>query len=252
MSIVQRVALVTGAVGGLGRAIAERLAKAGCHVVMADIQHDVVRAATDEMNAAGLSATPLEIDVSDETSVARGLAEVGRRFGRLDILVNNAGIPGPRLNVEAMPFEAWQKVIDVNLTGIFLMCRAAIPLMRGRGGGRIVNMSSLVARGQPGLQRSHYTASKMGIIALSRTLADELGPEGITVNCVAPSRILTALTKASGANDPKYFERAIALTPLGRLGLPEDIANAVSWLCSDKAAAITGDVIDVNGGTSMV
>lgn len=252
MSIEQRVALVTGAVGGLGHAIAERLAKDGCHVVVADIQYDAVRAVADEIVAAGLSATPLALDVADEASVANGFAEIAQRFGKLDILVNNAGIGGPRKSVEAMPFAAWEQVIGVNLTGIFLMCRAAIPLMRGRGWGRMVNMASLVARGQPGLNRSHYTASKMGIIALSRTLADQLGPEGITVNCVAPSRILTPLTIAAGANDPQYFERATALTPLGRLGLPVDIANAVAWLCSDKAAAITGDVIDVNGGTSMV
>ena len=252
MSTSQRVALVTGAVGGLGRAIAERMAKDGCQVIAADINVQAVRTVTDEMTAAGLPAAPLELDVANEASVARGFAEVQQRFGRLDILVNNAGIPGPRLNVEEMPLDAWQKVIDVNLTGIFLMCRAAIPMMRGKGWGRIVNMASLVARGQPGLKRSHYTASKFGVIALSRTLADQLGPEGVTVNCVAPSRIVTALTIASGANDPTYFDRAIALTPMGRLGLPEDIANAVAWLCSDKAAAITGDVIDVNGGTCMV
>ena len=252
MSDKQRVALVTGAVGGLGRAIAERLAADGCRVMVADLQTDAIRAVADEMNAAGLSAEPLALDVSDEASVARGFDEIKTRFGGLDILVNNAGIGGARAPVAEMKLAVWEQVIGVNLTGIFLMCRAAIPLMRGKGWGRIINMSSLTARGQPGLNRCHYTASKVGIIGLSRMLADELGPEGITVNCVAPSRILTPLTLAAGANDPGYFDRGIAMTAIGRLGLPTDIANAVGWLCSDRASAVTGDVIDVNGGTCMI
>jgi 3-oxoacyl-[acyl-carrier protein] reductase len=247
MSSRQRVALVTGAVGGLGRAIGERLVADGHLVLVADIQSEAIHAVAEE-----ISATPLVLDVSDEASVERVFADIESRFGTLDILVNNAGIGGARAPVAEMELPVWEKVIDVNLTGIFLMCKAAIPLMRGKGWGRIVNMSSLTARGQPGVNRCHYTASKAGIVGLSRMLADELGPEGITVNCVAPSRILTPLTLAAGANDPGYFDRGIAMTAIGRLGLPEDIANAVSWLCSDRAAAITGDTIDVNGGTCMI
>jgi 3-oxoacyl-[acyl-carrier protein] reductase len=246
-----RVALVTGAAQGLGRAIAERLARQGCRVVIADIVPEAVDGACEALRSAGSEAFPLVLDVADETAVLRAYAEIESRFARLDILVNNAGIAGERAPVEAVSLAGWERTLRTNLTGTFLMSRSAVALMRRHGWGRIVNLSSLTARGQPGTTRSAYTASKAGIIGLSRILADELGPEGITVNCVAPSRIRTALTIAMSGGDPAYWDRGAAGSPMGRLGEPDEIAHTVAWLCSEGAGFVTGAVLDVNGGTSM-
>ena len=243
--------MVTGAAQGLGRAIAERLARDGCAVVIADIQPADASRAAGEMDAAGHEAFAVALDVGDEREVARAFTEVESRFGRLDILVNNAGISGERAPVESITLGGWETVIRTNLTSTFLMSRSAIPLMRRRGWGRIVNLSSLSVRGQPGTARSGYVASKAGIIGLSRVLADEVGRDGITVNCVAPSRIRTALTIAMSGGNQAYWDRGAAGSVIGRLGEPEEIAHTVGWLCSDKASFITGAVLDVNGGTMM-
>jgi NAD(P)-dependent dehydrogenase (short-subunit alcohol dehydrogenase family) len=252
MSAVQRVAVVTGAARGIGRAIAERLARDGCFVVVVDLEHDDAQQTATAISAAGGQATPIAFDVGDERAVADGYAGIETRFGRLDILVNNAGIPGERKPLESMSLAGFERTLRVNLTGAFLMSRAAIPLMRRGQWGRIVNMTSMTARGQPGLNRAHYVATKTGIIGFSRVLADEVGRQGITVNCVAPSRIKTELTLATAAGDKEFFARGAAATVVGRLGEPADVANAVSWLCSDAASFVTGAVLDVNGGTMMV
>ncbi len=246
-----RIALVTGAAQGLGREIAEQLAKQGHTVVISDILHADAQRTADEICAAGHTASAVALDVADESAVKRAYAEVEARYGRLDILVNNAGISGERSPVEAMPLQAWEKTIRINLTSAFMMSRGAIALMRRNGWGRIINMSSLSARSQPGTMRSPYVASKMGMIAFSRVLAEELGRDGITVNCVAPSRIRTALTIATSGGKQEYWDRGAAGSVLGRLGEPVDIANGVVWLCSERASFITGTVLDVNGGTVM-
>jgi 3-oxoacyl-[acyl-carrier protein] reductase len=245
-----RVALVTGAAQGLGRAIAERLAADDYAVAVADRAADAAWETAAVLRAVGAVAHAVTLDVGDEASVAAAYAEIDRRFGRLDVLVNNAGISGVRAPVERMALPDFETAIRINLTGTFLMCRGAIPRLRAGGGGRIVNMASMVARGQPGTDRANYTASKAGIIGLSRVLADRLGPDGITVNCVAPSRIETALTRAMAAGNPEHFAAAARLSPLGRLGTAEDVANAVAWFCSDGAGFVTGAVLDVNGGTT--
>jgi 3-oxoacyl-[acyl-carrier protein] reductase len=247
-----RLALVTGAAHGLGRSIAERLSSDGHLVIVADVQRDDARRAAEEIDASGGCAMPLAVDVSDEAAVADAYAEIDARFGRLDILVNNAGISGERAPLEEMTLAAFDRTIRVNLTGTFLMSRRAIPLMRRHGWGSIVNMSSLTARGAPGRNRCNYTASKTGVIGFSRVLADEVGCDGITVNCVAPSRIMTALTVAMAAGNNEYFARGAAETVVGRLGDPAEVAHAVAWLCSDHARFVTGATLDVNGGTSMI
>jgi NAD(P)-dependent dehydrogenase (short-subunit alcohol dehydrogenase family) len=252
MSEVQRVALVTGAAQGIGRGIAERLASDGCSVVIADVRHDDARRTAEEISASGGQAVPLALDVGDEALVAHAYAEIDQRFGRLDILVNNAAITGERAPLEAMSLAGFEQTLRVNLTGTFLMSRGAIPLMRRQRWGRIVNMSSLTARGQPGQNRCPYVASKTGIIGFSRVLADEVGRDNITVNCVAPSRIKTPATIAIAAGDKEFFERGAAATVVGRIGQPADIAHAVAWLCSERASFVTGAVVDVNGGTCMV
>ena len=251
MSETTRLALVTGAAQGLGRAIAERLARCGRSVILCDSQYDATCSVARELTRSGASVIALHVDISDEQSVARLYAEVQQRFGRLDILVNNAGIAGSRQMLENLSLGDWESVIRVNLTGTFLMSRGAIPLMRQRKWGRIVNVSSLAARARTGEKKSHYAASKAGVIGLSRVLAEEVGHDGITVNCVAPSRTLTPMTLETGAGTKEYFDRAIALTALGRLAEPKDAANAVAFLCSDEASFLTGVVIDVNGGSFM-
>jgi 3-oxoacyl-[acyl-carrier protein] reductase len=243
--------LVTGGAQGLGRAIAERLARDGFHVLVADRAAHVAEDTAATLRRTGAAADAFAVDVGDETSVAALYDAVDARIGRLDVLVNNAGISGARAPVETLKLADFEACIRVNLTGAFLMCRAAIPRLRAQGGGRIVNMASMVARGQPGANRSNYTASKTGIVGFSRVLADQLGRDGITVNCVAPSRIETALTRATGAGNPDHFASAARLSPLGRLGLPHEVADAVGWLCSEAACFVTGATIDVNGGTTM-
>jgi len=191
---MKRLALITGAAAGLGRAIAERLAADGIDVLLADVQEEAVRRTTQELSTAGLPAHALNFDVTDEAAVAAAYADIDQRFGRLDILVNNAGIMGLRTPVAEMPLATWEQVLNVNLTGTFLMCRGAVPLMRRGGFGRIVNISSRAARGRSAVGSPGYAASKTALLGFSRVLAGEVGRDGITVNCVAPSTVVTPMT----------------------------------------------------------
>ena len=249
-----RVALVTGSAQGLGRAIAERLAENGARVVLTDV--DTTRLAESHAELAdrypGIVAIPM--DVADESSVQQAFATVASTCGRLDILVNNAGViglsDGERPLVETMPLALWQRTLDVNLTGAFLASRSAIPLMKAGRWGRIVNISSRAGRTRTGVGHSNYGASKAGLIGFSRVLAGEVGGDGITVNCVAPSRVPTAMTLAL-ADSTGAFERNVSETAVGRLGTPRDVADVVAFLASDTAAFLTGIVVDVNGGSFM-
>jgi 3-oxoacyl-[acyl-carrier protein] reductase len=243
-----KVALVTGGAQGLGRGIARRLAAEGYRLVLVDIDEPALAAARP---GAGADAVAIRANVADEASVAEAFREVRTRCGRLDVLVNCAGILGlvdnrPPL-VEATPLDVWQRVIGVNLTGPFLMCRAAVPLLRESGGGRIVNIASRAARVRSG--DPAYAASKGGLLTFSRYLAGEVAKHGITVNSVAPSRVETPMTQAIGGE--AVLAAKIAETPLGRIATVEDIAGAVAFLVSRDAAFMTGAVLDVNGGSFM-
>ncbi len=252
---MKRIALVSGGAQGLGRAIAERLAADGLEIILADLQRDIAESTAAAMRATGATVTALALDIGDEQSVISAYAEIERRFGRLDVLVNNAGVPGleagKKVSIEQMSLDTWERTLRVNLTGTMLMCRGAVPLLRKGVEGRIVNMSSRTARGRTSLGVASYATSKAALIGLTQVLAGELGPDGITVNSVAPSSVRTPMTLATSGGQQDYFERAAAITAVGRVGEPEDVADAVAYLCSPEARFVTGTAIDVNGGSLM-
>jgi len=245
----RRIALVTGAARGLGYAIAQRLGEQGHHVVLHD-RLPQVSASAATLTALGLSAEALVGECADEAEVSRLVQGVISQHGSIDILVNNAGISpkhnGQKRATVDTDLGEWREVMRVNLTGPFLMSRACIASMKQRGWGRIVSISSLAGRTGSRYPSTAYSASKAGLIGLSRVLAEELGRSGITVNCIAPGRIETPMSNESGAAVQHEYASRV---PVGRLGTPQDIAATVAFLTSDQARFITGTTIDVNGGT---
>jgi 3-oxoacyl-[acyl-carrier protein] reductase len=246
-----RVALVTGAARGLGAAIAARLAAAGHPVVLADVL-DQVEATAARLREAGHQARAIRLDVGDEAAVNALPQVLSEWWPRLSVLVNNAGISpkveGRKRRVEEIPLEEWNRVLAVNLTGPFLLSRLCIPVMRARGWGRIVMMTSQAAHVPSTITGAYYGASKAGLMGFARNLAAELGPDGITVNSVAPGRIKSDMVAGAA---PGMNEAFLARIPLGRLGEPEDVAEVVAFLASDAAAYLTGTTIDVGGGSYM-
>jgi 3-oxoacyl-[acyl-carrier protein] reductase len=239
-----RVALVTGAASGIGRACALTLARCGAHVVAADINLPGAEQAAAQAGA----ALAVGVDVGDPASVDALAARVQGVYGGADILVNAAGIVAYARGIGAVSLEEWDRVLQVNLRGTWLVCRALIEAMKLRRDGRIINFASLAAR-IGGLEAGiHYASSKAGLIGLTRTLAREGGPYGITANCVAPGIIATPPVIRQVADHEEVYTRQI---PLGRLGRPEDVANAVAFLASPLAAYVSGVVLDINGGQYM-
>jgi 3-oxoacyl-[acyl-carrier protein] reductase len=256
-------AIVTGAARGLGAAIAERLARDGADVVLLDVSADVTatadRLAADVAGAGGgrgQVAVGLAADVSDEIASAAAVDRAVDAIGGVDVLVNNAGIGGPDTDVTGTSLAEFRRVLDVNLTGTFLMCRAAATVMIGQGsGGAIVNMGSVF--GQQGVAGgAGYCASKAGVALLTHSLALELAPYGIRANTIAPGNMATEMhwdelrsrAARSGTTFGEQVELVKASVPLGRHGTGGDIAGVVAWLVSPDAGYVTGQTIGVNGG----
>ncbi|MCU1388921.1 MAG: short-chain dehydrogenase [Ilumatobacteraceae bacterium] len=240
---MSRVAVVTGGASGIGRSVAQRFAESGYRVAAFDVQADLVASAVAELGVSGYV-----VDVGDRESVDRAVAAVRSDLGPIEVLVTSAGIDG-FANFTEITVEAWERVLHVNLTGTFHCIQAIIPDMIAANWGRIVTISSASAQmGAP--QRAHYVASKGGIIALTKALAVEYSRNGITVNTIPPSVVDTPMARAGEASGelPVPLDMVAQMTPVGRLGVGEDIAAACQYLCSDEAGFVTGQQIGVNGG----
>jgi NAD(P)-dependent dehydrogenase (short-subunit alcohol dehydrogenase family) len=243
-----KVALVTGGAGGLGKAIAAGLAGRGAHVAVADLDADAAESVAGELRAAAGNASAWRLDVSRSQDVEDCIARVSAAIGPIDVLVASAGI-GIRAPAVELGDEAWQRVIDVNLSGCWYCNRSVGRRMVERGtGGSIVNIGSVV--GQVGIDtgNANYAASKAGMIGLTKCLAVEWAPYGVRVNVVAPTHFRTPLVEEVLRRDPDAEGRFVANIPLGRLGAPADIAGAVVYLASDEASMVTGHVLNVDGG----
>jgi len=241
--MADKIAIVTGAARGIGRAIAEKLASMNDTVIITDIAESG-EATTSELKSMGYDVHFEKVDVADLENVGNAVRKINEKFGRIDILVNNAGIR-PTKPFSQMEFKDWQKVLDVNLNGVFNFCTTVLPLMQANKWGRIINISSLAAQQGSTGGHSHYSASKAAVVGLSKSLAREYAKFGITVNAVAPGWIDTEGWE--GGLDGKREEFA-AKIPLGRLGMPEDVAKGVAFLASDDAEYITGITLPINGG----
>ncbi|WP_310766921.1 SDR family NAD(P)-dependent oxidoreductase [Mycobacterium sp. Z3061] len=245
-----RVAVVTGGASGIGEATCHELGRRGHRVAVLDINGDAARRVAADLAAAGVAATGIEVDVRDRAGVERAFATVREELGPVAVLVTSAG------KAAFSPFaditvESWAEIIDINLTGTFHCCQVALPDMVAARWGRIVMISSSSAqRGSP--RMAHYAAAKGGVITLTKSLANEYAPHGITVNNVPPSSIDTPMSRQSQAAGRLGSPEQLAkLIPVGHMGSPDDIAAAAGFLCSDEAGFITGQVLGVNGGAVM-
>lgn len=246
----QRVAIVTGGGSGIGLAISRRLADDGNVVAVFDLDPSSAEAAASAIESAGGKAIGLAVDVADRALVFAAVDEVRSLLGRPTTLVNNAGTGATFNRFLKIEPETWERVLRVNLSGAFHCCQAVLPDMIEAGWGRIVNISSSSAHSGQALL-APYVSSKSGLNGLTKSLALEFGPKGITVNAVPPGFIDTPMLRASeerGEFGPGGVDDAVARTPVRRAGVPEDIAATVSFLCRDEAGYVTGQIIGVNGG----
>ena len=247
MRFKDKVAVVTGGAQGIGRAIAETLAQGGANVVVADLQVEKAEATAKEITAnTGQQALAVEVDVADSASAKAMIDRAIAEFGRIDILVNNAGTTRDNL-IMRMKEADWDLVLNVNLKGAFNCSKAAIRSMMKQHYGRIINITSVSGlAGQAG--QTNYSSSKAGLIGFTKALAKEVGSRNITVNAIAPGYIETVLTDDL---PQELKDLALKMTPVGRFGEPQDIANAVAFLASDEVSFITGQVLSVDGGMVM-
>jgi len=246
MTFLGRVALVTGASQGIGRACALKLAQSGATLALAARSQEKLQELVQQIEAAGGKAAAFPLDVGDEEQIKSAFKAVMAQFGKIDILVNNAGITRDQLLMR-MKRADWDSVLNTNLTSAYLCTQQAISSMLKQRWGRIINITSIFGQtGQAG--QANYAASKAGLIGLTMALAREVGSRNITCNAVAPGFIETAMTSGLGED---LKQNAVKMIPLGRVGSPDDVASAVAFLASDEASYITGHVLNVNGGMLM-
>ena len=244
--MTNRVAFITGASRGIGRACAQALSLAGARVILAARNREKLEELAGEIRADGREAYVVEIDLSSADSIKQAFAKAHSEFGVTEVLVNNAGVTKDGLAVR-MKQEDWEFVLDTNLTGAFICTQQVLQSMMRARWGRVINISSVVGEtGNAG--QANYAASKAGLIGLTKSLAQEMGSRGITINAVAPGFVQTDMT---GVLSDEMREKLLANIPLKRMGEPNDVAAAVRFLASEEAGYITGHVLDVNGGLYM-
>jgi NAD(P)-dependent dehydrogenase (short-subunit alcohol dehydrogenase family) len=246
VDLENRTAIVTGGARGIGFAIAQRMLKSGAKVVLWDMD----KAAMDVANMSLQASGPIyvdTVDVTDETSVGKAAAAHMRVFGKIDILVNNAGITGGNAPLWELAPDVWRRVVEVNLIGPYLTCRAVAPHMMAAGYGRIVNIASIAGKeGNP--NASHYSASKAGLIALTKSLAKELATKGVLVNCITPA---AAKTEMFAQMTQQHIDYMLSKIPMNRFVAVDEIAAMVAWLASEECSFSTGAVFDISGGRAV-
>ena len=244
LDLKNRNAIVTGGAAGIGLAIAQRLAQSGARVSLWDRDD---KALSESARSLGPGAHTARLDVSDEAQVRRALDETVKALGKVDALVCSAGITGPNTTTWEYPVADWKQVLDINLTGVFLCNRAAVPHMQKNGYGRIVNIASIAGKeGNP--NASAYSASKAGVISLTKSLGKELAKTGIRVNCVTPAAVRTGMFSQM---TQAHIDFMLSKIPMGRFGNVEEIAALVAWLCTEDCSFSTGAVFDLSGGRAV-
>lgn len=254
MLLKGKVALVTGAGGGLGRKMAEKLGEQGASIVASDVSEEQVNLSVTELRSKGFTVMGDVTDVTDRQQVKKSVADALQHFGKIDILVNNAGgsLYTPKA-LEEVEEQHWDIVLDVNLKGTFLFAQEVVPVMKANGGGKMINVASLAGRTASIVTGVQYGAAKGGIISFTRRLAKEVGPYNINVNCIAPGVIISGerIKKIVEDLSPQEYEKLMDDIPLRRLGTIDDPANAVVFLSSEWSQYFTGAVLDINGGRFM-
>jgi 3-oxoacyl-[acyl-carrier protein] reductase len=247
MDLKDNVAIITGAAQGMGREFAQQLASAGANVAICDLKEEPLKKAEEELRETGSTVLARRVDVSEEDQVNGFVQQVEKEFRRIDILVNNAAIH-PLHSIEEISSAEWDLVLRTNLKGYFFFAKAVLGAMRRQRYGRIISISSEAGKNGGTICALHYAAAKGGVLSFTRNLAKQVGADGITVNAIAPGRIATAMAGAvSDEENQIYIDRSV----VKKLGNPADIANAVLFLASPHSGFITGETLNVNGGTLM-
>ncbi|KAF1022603.1 MAG: 2-dehydro-3-deoxy-L-rhamnonate dehydrogenase (NAD(+)) [Paracidovorax wautersii] len=239
-----RTAVIAGACGGIGRAVAQRLAADGLRLALWDIDATGLAEMATSLRAGGTEVLTCAADLTREACVARALQETTQAWPAVDVLVHGAGVTGPCLPVVGYPLDAWQRTLDINLTSAFLCARAAVPLVRQSEHGRIVFLSSIAGK-EGNAEMAAYSAAKAGVIALTKSLGKELAHTPARVNCIAPAVIETALVRQM---TPEALAASLSRIPVGRMGRPAEVAALVAWLASAECSFSTGAVFDLSGG----